>query len=90
MKIAKLLASYYFKIYGLSLQIGLTFQYDQGANANEWFRREHSLSKPYGGTGTGIPYWDFVGSTIVTNKFIRLTSDSQSLQGGLWNTIVNS
>jgi mannose-binding lectin 2 len=73
-----------------SLQIGLTFQYDQGANANEWFRREHSLSKPYGGTGTGIPYWDFVGSTIVTNKFIRLTSDSQSLQGGLWNTIVNS
>jgi len=58
----------------------------QAYDINDWFRREHSLAKPYGGTGTGIPYWDFVGSTIVTNKFIRLTMDSQSLQGGLWNT----
>ena len=47
-------------------------------NQQDFFRREHSLSKPYGGTGTGIPYWDFVGSTIVTNKFIRLTAESQS------------
>lgn len=69
------------------LQVVLTTQYEQSQNINDWFRREHSLSKPYGGTGTGIPYWDFVGSTIVTNKFIRLTSDSQSNQGGLWNTI---
>jgi hypothetical protein len=37
----------------------------------------------------GVPYWDFVGSTIVTNKFIRLTSDSQSLAGGLWNAVVS-
>jgi len=56
-------------------------------NTQDFFRREHSLSKPYGGTGTGIPYWDFVGSTIVTNKFIRLTSESQSTRGGLWNTL---
>jgi len=40
------------------------------------------------GSGAGIPFWDFVGSTIVTNKMIRLTSDSQSLQGGLWNIVV--
>jgi mannose-binding lectin 2 len=54
---------------------------------NDFLKREHSLIKPYGG-GTGVPNWDFVGSTIVTNKFIRLTADSQSLVGALWNTIV--
>lgn len=74
-------------LYCLAIQTDLTFQYDQSQNINDWYRREHSLAKPYGGTGTGIPYWDFVGSTIVSNKFIRLTADSQSLQGGLWNTI---
>lgn len=31
------------------LQIGLTTQYEQSQNINDWFRREHSLSKPYGG-----------------------------------------
>jgi mannose-binding lectin 2 len=37
--------------------------------------------------GSDIPYWDFIGSTIVTNKFVRLTSDVQSLQGAIWNTV---
>ena len=58
------------------------------SDLNELLRREHSLIKPYGGSSAGIPFWDFVGSTIVSNKFIRLTADSQSLQGALWNTIV--
>lgn len=62
-------------------------QQDLEANVPEFMRREHSLIKPYGGGG-GIPSWDFIGSTIVTNKFVRLTSDSQSLQGALWNTLV--
>jgi len=74
------LAVYFLAILCVSLS-------EQQDNINDWFRREHSLSKPYGGSGTGIPYWDFIGSTIVTNKFIRLTADAQSLQGGLWNTI---
>lgn len=55
---------------------------------SELLRREHTLIKPYGGSSAGVPFWDFIGSTIVSNKFIRLTSDSQSLQGALWNTIV--
>ena len=38
--------------------------------------------------GSGIPYWDFTGSTLVTNKFVRLTSDTQSQAGSLWSTIV--
>ncbi|CAF0916737.1 unnamed protein product [Brachionus calyciflorus] len=59
----------------------------QTADLNDLLRREHSLIKPYGGSSAGIPFWDFVGSTIVSNKFVRLTADSQSLQGALWNTI---
>lgn len=56
-------------------------------NTQDFLKKEHSFSKPYGGGGGNIPWWDFVGSTIITNKFIRLTADSQSLAGGLWNTI---
>jgi hypothetical protein len=41
------------------------------------------------GTGTGIPYWDFVGSTIITNKFIRLTSESQSNYFPSFNININ-
>lgn len=37
-----------------------------------------------------IPYWDFMGSTLVTNNYIRLTSDIQSQQGAIWNTVVNT
>lgn len=55
---------------------------------SELLRREHTLIRPYGGSSAGVPFWDFIGSTIVSNKFVRLTSDSQSLQGALWNTIV--
>ncbi|KAL0277462.1 UNVERIFIED_CONTAM: hypothetical protein PYX00_004728 [Menopon gallinae] len=34
-----------------------------------------------------IPYWDFVGNTIVTNNYIRLTPDAQSKQGAIWNSV---
>ena len=95
-------------------------------NTQDYFKREHSLLKPYlgelkfecgtfkdaersthysfislstyffwhcftltfSGTGTTIPYWDYVGSTMVTSNYVRLTSDDQSRQGGLWNIIV--
>jgi len=33
--------------------------------------------------------WDFAGSTIVTNNYIRLTQDEQSRQGAIWNKIVS-
>lgn len=36
-----------------------------------------------------IPNWDFMGSTMVTNNYIRLTPDIQSQQGALWNSIVS-
>lgn len=36
-----------------------------------------------------IPNWDFMGSTMVTNNYIRLTPDLQSKQGALWNSIVS-
>ncbi|CAG2169781.1 unnamed protein product [Oppiella nova] len=50
-------------------------------------KKEHSLVKPYQGTGMTIPSWDFSGSTMVTTSFIRITPDQQSRMGGLWNKI---
>jgi Legume-like lectin family len=32
--------------------------------------------------------WDFVGSTIITNNYVRLTSDERSQQGAIWNNVV--
>ncbi|XP_013381018.1 vesicular integral-membrane protein VIP36 isoform X1 [Lingula anatina] len=49
-------------------------------NTRDYMKKEHSLVKPYVGTP-----WDFVGSTMLTNNYIRLTSDHQSMKGGLWN-----
>ena len=83
--------------------------YQDQWNTKDFFRREHSLSKPYGGiciksfyfifclnnflifkgTSGSIPFWDFIGSTVVSNKYIRLTADTQSLKGALWNTVVS-
>lgn len=36
-----------------------------------------------------VPNWDFLGSTIVTSNYVRLTPDQQSKQGALWNSIVS-
>lgn len=35
-----------------------------------------------------IPYWEIVGSTMVTQHQVRLTADIQSLKGGIWNKMV--
>ena len=72
----------------LILLVGVNESMQNTDNTQDFMKREYSLIKPYGG-GMGLPNWDFIGSTIVTNKFVRLTSDTQSLQGALWNTIVN-
>jgi len=50
-------------------------------------KREHSLVRPYQSSGFGVPGWDFQGSTMVTNSYIRLTPDQQGRQGALWNRI---
>ncbi|KAH9391428.1 Vesicular integral-membrane protein VIP36 [Tyrophagus putrescentiae] len=50
-------------------------------------QREHSLTKPYQGSGMTIPNWDFIGNTMVTTSFIRLTTDTQSRLGGIWNKV---
>lgn len=42
------------------------------------------------GTGMTIPNWDFMGSTMVTNNYIRITPDLQSKQGALWNSVVST
>ncbi|XP_071050402.1 vesicular integral-membrane protein VIP36 [Onthophagus taurus] len=56
-------------------------------NTQDFLKREHSLSRPYQSAGMTIPFWDFSGSTMVTNNYIRITPDLQSKSGALWNTI---
>ncbi len=56
---------------------------------SEFLKREHSLVRPYQGSGFGNPNWDFLGSTMVTSQHIRLTPDVQSQQGAIWNTVVS-
>ncbi|KAG7189988.1 hypothetical protein KM043_006146 [Ampulex compressa] len=56
-------------------------------NTKDYMKREHSLIRPYQGSGMTVPYWDFVGSTMVTKNYVRLTPDLQSKQGVLWNSV---
>ncbi|XP_012260312.1 vesicular integral-membrane protein VIP36 [Athalia rosae] len=56
-------------------------------NTKDYMKREHSLIRPYQAAGMTIPYWDFGGSTMVTNNYVRLTPDLQSKQGSLWNSV---
>ncbi|XP_041371242.1 vesicular integral-membrane protein VIP36-like [Gigantopelta aegis] len=56
-------------------------------NTKDYLRREHTLVKPYQGSGMSVPLWDFVGTTLVTTSHIRLTSDHQSKQGAIWNAV---
>ena len=37
----------------------------------------------------GLQFWDFGGSTMITNNHIRLTEDHQSQKGFLWNSLVS-
>ena len=32
--------------------------------------------------------WDYVGSTVVSNNYVRLTPDHQSRKGAIWNNVV--
>jgi len=56
-------------------------------NTKDFLRREHSLVKPYQGAGLSMPFWDFLGSTVITSSYIRLTADLQSKGGAIWNTV---
>ena len=53
--------------------------------------KHHSLISPYISEWWqgGIEHWDFGGSAVVTDKFIRLTPDTRSKVGWLWNDEAN-
>lgn len=53
------------------------------------FQGYHNFSPPLG-SGLSMPFWDFLGSTVVSSNYIRLTSDLQSKSGAIWNIVVNS
>jgi len=65
----------------------LSFAYSLSAvDSSDYLKRELSLIKPYLGGGLNLPYWDFLGHTMVTTNYIRLTPDLQSKSGAIWNT----
>ncbi|CAF0932076.1 unnamed protein product [Rotaria sp. Silwood1] len=72
----------------LILFLNLTNEQDAYTNAGSYEIREHSLNRPYPAVfSTANSYWHLTGNTLVTDRYVRLTSDSQSKAGGLWNTI---
>jgi len=54
-------------------------------NVGQYMKREHSLVRPFQGVGVNLPYWDFIGNTMITSNYIRLTPDLQSKSGAIWN-----
>jgi len=75
----------YFKTWLLSLLLSSLVVAEW--NPKDFLKREHSLIKPFTGTGFGIPNWDFSGSTMVTSNYIRLTTNERSRQGAIWNKV---
>lgn len=47
---------------------------------------QHTLVRPYD-DGHDMAHWDFGGSTVISDHYIRLTPDRQSRRGSLWNKI---
>ena len=41
------------------------------------------------GAGMTVPHWDFLGSTMVTNVYIRLTPEMKSKNGAIWSNVVS-
>ncbi|XP_035207421.1 vesicular integral-membrane protein VIP36-like, partial [Stegodyphus dumicola] len=41
----------------------------------------------FAASGISIPFWDFTGSVMITNHYIRLTPDLQSRRGAIWNNV---
>lgn len=51
---------------------------------NDFFLNQYNVL----GTGISLPFWDYIGSTIVSSNYVRLTPDQQSKRGGIWNQVV--
>ncbi|KAF7629283.1 L-type lectin-like domain-containing protein [Meloidogyne graminicola] len=63
-----------------------------GKPSNEfrgYYKREHSLIKPYQSAGLDVPNWDIIGGTMIMQNEIRLTRDVRSQQGAIWNKVPN-
>ena len=56
--------------------------------ANTKIIQHHSLHPPHlrDTWGTDVPHWNFFGSAVVSDEYVRLTPDRQSQVGSVWNT----
>lgn len=41
----------------------------------------------FSAAGLTVPYWDYTGSVMFTQSYVRLTPDEQSMSGAIWNQI---
>jgi len=71
----------------LNFSLSLSLIQAHQAPEDGYFKREHSLVKPYSHGGGAMPFFDSMGDTMVTSNFIRLTPDDKSRRGGLWNKV---
>ncbi|CAF0723714.1 unnamed protein product [Adineta ricciae] len=68
----------------LIILVGYTYEDE----SDPYEDREHSLTRPYPSVfSTSNSYWHLHGFSLATDRYIRLTSDTQSKYGGLWNMI---
>ena len=47
------------------------------------------ITRVFKGNGMTMPFWDFRGNAMMTNNYIRLTSNHQGQQGAIWNKVVS-
>lgn len=84
MRQMRLVIEYFVGVLLLQFSTTLAQRPTREANYN---RREHSLVKPFLNAGLQVPYWDYTGSVMFTQNYVRLTPDEQSMGGSIWNQI---
>lgn len=62
------------------------FASSQQINVRNFQRQEHSLIKPYQGSGLAVSHWYFMESTNITNNY-RLTPASQCKPRAIWDNV---
>ena len=60
--------------------------YSSSHDPTGYVYHDHSITKPYD-DAHDVSHWNFLGSTVISDKYIRLTPDRQSRRGSLWNNV---
>ena len=69
-------------ILGLVLSLAWAINHDPEG----YIYHDHTLTRPYD-ESHDLSHWTYHGSTVISDKYIRLTPDRQSRRGSLWNKV---